>query len=238
MIDRVDEALRALVERSVLNGSGVEVAFDAPTTEWASQRTAPTVDLYLYDIREDVERRNVAYEGVRDERGRVVERRPPPRRFALTYLITAWTQRAEDEHRLLSSMLDCFLGLEELPRDLLELSPPPELPLPVTIGVPPRDERSIADVWTALGGELKPSLDLVVTIPLATGSSVAAGPPVLEQPRFDVVRPEDGAGDEPMPTGRTRAREAPAPAELVEEIDGGDPEEPGRRLRVKRLPPR
>lgn len=237
MIDHVDEALRHLVERNVLNDSGVEVAFDPPTREWATRRNAPTIDLYLYDIREDLDRRNVAYEDVRDERGRVTDRRPPPRRFALSYLVTAWTQRAEDEHRLLGSMLDCFLGMERLPRDLFDPEVTPALPLPVTIGVPPRDERSIADIWTALGGELKPSLDLVVTVPLTTVASSPAGPPVLEQPRFDVVRPEEGAGEERVPSPTGRRQRDPASAELMEEVAGGGPDEPGRRLRVKRLPP-
>lgn len=235
MIDQVDEALRHLVEREVLNDSGVEVAFDAPTREWAVRRNSPTVDLYLYDIREDLDHRDVAYEGVRNELGRVVDRRPPPRRFVLSYLVTAWTQRAEDEHRLLSSMLDCFLGMERLPLELFDPAPGPEHPLPVTIGLPPRDERSIADIWTALGGELKPSLELVVTMPLSSGASSIAGPPVLEEPRFDVKRPEEDAGEEQVRATQGRRQRDPA-AVPAEEIAAGGPQEPGRRLRVKRLP--
>jgi hypothetical protein len=33
------------------------VVFDAPTREWAGQRATPTVEVYLYDIREDMRRR-------------------------------------------------------------------------------------------------------------------------------------------------------------------------------------
>ena len=51
MIHDVDESLRALVARDALNGSGVEVAFDAPTKDWVARRNAPVVNLYLYDIR-------------------------------------------------------------------------------------------------------------------------------------------------------------------------------------------
>ena len=57
MIQDIDESLRALVKREALEGNGVDVAFDAPTKEWVSRRNAPTVDLYLYDIREDLSRR-------------------------------------------------------------------------------------------------------------------------------------------------------------------------------------
>ena len=81
MIHDVDASLRALVSRDALNGSDVDLAFEAPTREWAAHRNKPTVDIYLYDIREDVERRQVAWEPVRDENGRVTERRPPPRQY-------------------------------------------------------------------------------------------------------------------------------------------------------------
>ena len=62
MIHDVDESLRALVKRDALNGSGVEVAFDAPTKEWVAKRNAPAIDMYLYDIREDTTRRETAWD--------------------------------------------------------------------------------------------------------------------------------------------------------------------------------
>ena len=46
---------------------------------------------------------------------RVIARHLPPRHFKLSYLVTAWTQRPEDEHRLLSSLLGCFLRYDALP---------------------------------------------------------------------------------------------------------------------------
>src|SRR3954462_15021123 len=113
MIHDVDEALRKLVLQYAVNGSGAEVSFDAPTKDWAARRNAPTVNIYLYDVREDLDRREVEFEEIRDADGRVTERRPPPRRFKLSYLVTVWTQRPEDEHRLLSTLLACFLTHEQ-----------------------------------------------------------------------------------------------------------------------------
>ena len=175
----VDEALRALVRADVAGAAQVEVAFDAPTREWSSRRNAPTINLYLYDIREDLRRRERGLVNTYDERGTVVERRYPPRHFKATYLITAWTQRPEDEHRLLSALLYGFLHNETIPQELLtgRLA---EIGLPVTISValPPPEDRSFADVWSALGGELKPSLDVVVTAPVDDGKRFSVGPPV------------------------------------------------------------
>jgi hypothetical protein len=189
MIHDVDESLRALVRRDALNGSRVDIAFDAPTKDWVARQNAPTVNLYLYDIREDLERRQVAWERQHNNAGRVMEHRPPPRRYRLSYLVTAWTQRPEDEHRLLSAMLSAFLRHPTVPDDVLAGSlTDVGVPVYMTVALPPPADRSLADVWSALGGELKPSLDLVVTAPMDVSMRIEAAPPVLEQPRFRVVR--------------------------------------------------
>lgn len=231
MIQDLDESLRALVRRDALNGSSVEVSFDAPNKDWAARRNTPTVDLYLYDIREDLVRREVAWEEVRDKTGRVTERRPPPRRFKLSYLVTAWTQRAEDEHRLLSSLLSCFVANEFVPPDLLAGAlAGVELPVLMTIALPPPADRSLSDVWTALGGDLKPSLDLVVTAPIVDVRTEKAGPPVLEEPRIKV-------GDEAAPRRAAKGREREPAAEPTappdETIIAGTSSQPGRIFRLR-----
>ena len=183
MIYEVDEALRGLVRRDALPGSDVEVVLDAPTKDWASRRNTPTVDIYLYDIREDLRRRERGMINDYDSAGRVVERHLPPRFFKLSYLVTAWTQRPEDEHRLLSAILACLLRHDAIPADLLE-GPLAELGLPVaiTVGLPPPEDRGFADVWSALGGELKPSLDVVIATPIDTGQRRPVGPLVTQPP--------------------------------------------------------
>src|SRR5438132_7784035 len=215
MIQDVDESLRALVKRDALNGSKADVAFDAPNKEWASRRNTPTVDLYLYDIREDLDQREVMWEDIRgDARDArmITERRPPPRRFKLSYMVTAWTQRPEDEHRLLSALLACFLRHPTIPADALTgVLTEARQPILLNIAQPPPQDRSISDVWSALGGELKPSLDLVVNAPVVVGVVEAAGPPVLEEPKFTVTRPD---ADAETP-GRGKARRLTASARPV-----------------------
>lgn len=193
MIDAVDASLRALIERDALGGSGVEVSFDAPSKAWAARRNSPTVDVYLYDIREDVERRPGQYEEIRrtvDGRDVVVDRRMPPRMFALSYLVSAWTQRAEDEHRLLSALLSCLLRNPVLPVVSAGTAPDSALPLRMTVALPGSKDRSASDLWGALGGELKPSLDLIVTVPVDPEARQEVGPLVTEEP---VVRIRDRA---------------------------------------------
>ncbi|HEY8338358.1 MAG TPA: DUF4255 domain-containing protein [Egibacteraceae bacterium] len=208
MIHDVDESLRTLLERDVLNGAKVDLSFDAPTREWAAKRQGPTLNLYLYSIVEDTQRRRGQYEEVRDERGRVVQRVMPPRRFRLSYLVTAWTQRAEDEHRLLSAVLACFLSADVLPSEVLQgaLADLGE-PVRSTVALPLPPERSISDVWSALGGEMKPSLDLVVTAPFPPLSprELYVGPPVIER-RIRVV--DDVRAEEVTVDAEERRRQA------------------------------
>ena len=196
MIAQVDAALREIVVDEALESATLEVVFDAPTKDWAARRNAPTINLYLYDIREDVRRRPAGYLEERNEDGIVVKRRPAPRFYKLSYLVTAWTQRSEDEHQLLDSLLRAFLKYDALPERLVvgALAEPGE-PVKMTIGLPPPEDRAFADVWSALGGELKPSLDLVVVAPMWTGREYEAGPPVEEGVLLDVHDTVDGGGD-------------------------------------------
>jgi hypothetical protein len=189
MIQDIDEALRTLIRREALPGTDVDIAFDAPTREWSARRNAPTVDLYLYDIREDLQRREVMWQAFRDAEGFVTSRQPPPRHYKLSYLVTAWTQRPEDEHRLLSAVLSCFVRHERLPEDVLTGAFEATVPVFATIALPPPSDRPLSDVWSALGGELKPSLDLVVIAPLVDARVEVPAPPVMEAPRFVFTSP-------------------------------------------------
>jgi hypothetical protein len=234
MIHDVDQLLERLVRRDALNGSAVDLVFDAPTKDWVARRSGPAVDLYLYDIREDLGRRVPTWEDVRAPGGEVTGRRQPPRRFRLAYLVTAWTQRPEDEHRLLSSLLLCFLRNPMLrPGDLGGSLDQSDLPVYIDVGQPEPQDRSRAAIWSALGGELKPSLDVVVTAPIVITSSADFGPPVKAGPTIGLAA---SGGPSESSNGRGRKRPvAPELAPLPEEIVPGGPEagRTGVTLRVR-----
>ena len=181
MINEVDETLRTLLRAELLQGTDVEVEMEAPTREWSARHTAPTIDLYLYDIREDLQRRETGRIPRYNDEGRVVGHVIPARTFRLAYLVTAWTQRPEDEHRLLSAALGCFLAHDFIPEEhLTSLLRDNKVPLTIQIGMPPPQDRQVSDVWTALGGNLKPSLDLVVNMRVDAGVMESVQPLVME----------------------------------------------------------
>jgi hypothetical protein len=200
VIHEVDESLRLLMRSEALHGADIEILFETPTKEWASRRNTPTIDVFLYDIREDIGRREEGVIDVRDDKGKVVDRRRPPRYYKLSYLVTAWTQRPEDEHRLLSACMSAFLKHGELPKHLMVGSlEEMGLAVMVNIALPPPQDRSISDIWTALGGELKPSLELVVIAPLETQVPIHVGPPLTEPPIFGVRRAEGSVVERARP---------------------------------------
>ena len=201
---------RALVKRDALNGSQVEVAFDAPTKEWVAKRNAPTIDMYLYDIREDTHPpRSRPGVDVRDETGIVKERRLPPRRFRLSYLVTAWTQRPEDEHRLLSAMLSCFVRHEYMPPELLTgvarrtrtCRSSCDVALPPSGG--PLDCRRLVGDGRRAEAFARPRS---IIAPLDVERSLAAGPPVQETPCLEWSKPSRGT------TARAGTARGPATA--------------------------
>lgn len=213
MIRQIDEALRELVRSRALDGADVEVVLDAPTTEWAARRNAPTVNLYLYDIREDTRWRERGWAALTGDGE--TRRTPAPRLFKLSYLVTAWTARPEDEHRLLDVLLEALLAQEMLPGELLgeELA---QVRVPMTVGIPPPEDRGFADVWSSLGGQLKPSIDVVLTAPFRSGAVVVAGPPVEEPVVVEISDRRDGGRDRvqrrPRDAAATPTSKAPAPA--------------------------
>ncbi len=237
MIDEMDASIRSFLRDSVVNGE-VEVAFDAPSSEWAAKRTAPTLNVFLFDIREDIARRRVEAEPVTNDDGVVVGRRRPPRRFKLSYLVTAWTQRPEDEHRLLSGVIKAFLSHEEFPREQLEGSLAEEaLPIFASVGIPPPPERSIGEIWSAMGGELKPSVELVLSVPFALDELRHAGPPVEESPRIQIDA-RDGPSESVKGKRPSKADTADEPDsdQIEETFTGGGEDSPGRRFTVSTIP--
>jgi hypothetical protein len=189
MIHEVDAALRSLLTSGPLAGFDVDVSFDMPTRRWAARHHGPVVNAYLYDIREDVDRRQLGYTPVVEEGNGVVKRRQHPRWFRLSYLMTAWAGHSEEEHQLLSALLAGFVSHElltaaELPGTLGAL----ELAVSLSISGAPVASRSLAEIWSALDSELRPSLDVVVTAPLPVHLDHEAGPPVAEAPSINMRR--------------------------------------------------
>jgi len=182
MLADLDETLRALLKREIARHGfdGVEVAFDAPAREWSSQLSSPTVNLFLYDIRESSDFRPTEWQTDRSN-GHHREVRPPMM-MECSYAVTAWTQAVEDEHRLLSQVLGVLFAFPQLPADALAgrlAETASRFAIEGRIGQAKSDGK--ADFWSAVGGQYKASLDYVVTLACESGVAYDRGPEVRTQ---------------------------------------------------------
>lgn len=192
MITDLDATLEKLLIREVpIDNKDVDIHFDQPTREWSAKLTRPTINLYLYDMRENTELRQTNWVVERGDNGQATKKRPP-RRIDLAYLITAWTNTAEDEHRLLWRALWALMKHPELPKDILQ----GELvgsDVPIRASVAQPDEvPNVADLWGVLDNELRPSLHLVATLPLDLGQVIRG--PLVRSKRIRVEQGLQGQG--------------------------------------------
>jgi Pvc16 N-terminal domain/Carboxypeptidase regulatory-like domain len=203
MLADLDETLRNLLreELEVHGFEGVDIAFDAPSRDWSGQLSKPTVNVFLYDLREAESLRTSEW-GRLTRNGRTFETRPPMVMEA-SYAVTAWTQAVEDEHRLLSQVLAIFFAYPEIPQNKLNgrlANGSQAWPIKARIG---QGKGEKSDFWSAVGGQYKVSLDYVVRLSVESGAMRERGPEVRTQ------------------TIRTQMTDAPARAVLEMHRSGG-----------------
>ena len=147
-----------------ISADEVDVRFEMPTKDWIASLTRPTVDLYLFDVQENKELRQTTMRTTRaDGKG---YHRMPPRRFDLSYMVSAPTTDVGDEHMLLWRVLATLMKHEHFPPDVLPESLRSADP-PLRTRILGTDEGPrLLDLWSALETPPHPALLYVVTAPL------------------------------------------------------------------------
>ena len=188
VIAETDQALAVLLKTKVIGNAAIAIVFDPPNRPWIQALKGPAINLFLFDIRENVHRRDVMYEKVRNADGAVVARRPPPPRFDLHYIVTAWAPSVLAEHKVLAAALRLFSSMASLPRDVLP-APLAALPYEVMVETGAGAKRSM---FVTMGGDLKAGFDLTLTVPIPGLADQPAAPVVKEQTTI-TVHPPAGA---------------------------------------------
>ena len=164
MFKDLDDSLKKLFEVELLGvlSDSVTVVFDTPDGNFnpPNQRT---VDLFLYDVRENRDLRSNEWLVERQSSG-VARRKLPPVRVDCSYIVTAWSGNAESEHSLLGEVMKVLLRHSTLPDSVLVGSlAGQEPPLPTT-SLQQARLQSLGEFWQALGGKPKATLNYTVTI--------------------------------------------------------------------------
>lgn len=210
MIADLDDTIRQLLvdEMPIRNGE-IDVKFDQPKREWSSRLTKPTINFYLYDIRENVNLRHHQWEQISNGGGgrggvglNIAQMKRTPYRVDCFYMLTTWANEPEDEHRLLSEVLTALFRFPLIPRERLK-GDLPDQPYDLQ-GALARHDRltNPAEVWGALDNEMRPSVSYVVTlavdpwkiseVPMTRTSSIQTG---QAAPRSRAFTP--GAANDP-----------------------------------------
>lgn len=219
MLDDLDRSLRALlidelprvIER--IEPDGFDLKFDVPNRELKSRLTKPTLNLYLYNIQENRDLRGRTWDQTRDN-GSIATRRPPVR-LDCQYMVTAWSNEVEDEHRLLTGAARVLFRNPTLPESALQGSLVDGYPITTEVAQP-MSLKDVVDIWSVLDNDLRPSVRVTVTVPLEVDIEYLT-PPVLEgrfigpdpafvAPSTDPVRMEGRLVREGSPVAGARVR--------------------------------
>jgi hypothetical protein len=189
MIRDLSETLRAILDDPALAVSFPELAaaqivFDRPTDQFNPAQT--TVDVFLYDIRENLELRSNEPLVERNNGQATIHR--PPLRVACSYLVTAWPVGGAElflqEHRLLSQTLQVLSRYQTIPASFLKgslVGQQPPLPMMTAQTDGPNEP---AEFWTAIGNKLRPSITVTVTIAMELFAPVTAPLVITEEIRL------------------------------------------------------
>jgi hypothetical protein len=171
VIADIDDALRKLLMREIpIKRNEVDIQFDQPKREWSARLSKPTLNLFLFDVRENLRLRGAEQYTTINHPDGTSEIRRNPVRMDLRYLMTAWVKEAEDEHLLLSSALTGLLRNPFLP-DYSLSEQLKNQPTPVMVDVanfPPEvgPVDKFSEIWGVLDNEMRPGVLVTITISL------------------------------------------------------------------------
>jgi len=204
-IDDLSETLKAVLLDPGFAGmfpelAAADIIFDRPSDTLAPPKT--TVDMFLYDIRENLDLR--LNEVTTTRVGNQTVTHPAPLRLACSYLATAWPVGGADlalqEQRLLSEVLVVLSHYPTIPANFLQGTLVGQLPLLPMVALHPDALKNLAEFWSSLGSKLKPSLTVTVTISVPVFSDIT-----------DFIVTTQNIGVRPGPS---------APAEALLEVGG------------------
>lgn len=157
IIPVIDAGLESLIrERLPLPATMGDISFDPPSGTWSAQLSRITVNLFLFGVGRSTQPARPAVDRVQDG---IRQRRPQLPMIELHYLVSAWAGTVRDEHQLTGELLSHFIMNQVIPGEHL----PSSVTSPIQLAIAPHDNNRAKDVWSTVGGTIKPSFEVVVT---------------------------------------------------------------------------
>ena len=182
MIEDLDASIKALLEYELADiHPNLGISFESPDNNFPSGVvTTPAVDLFLYDIRENLAlRHNEQFYRQAGSTATTALTREPVL-VECTYLITAWSDASEtaayDEQVIISDVIRALYRHVSIPNTLPDKTDPDgapihilqgELagadPLPRAFTIQTGRMQNPSEFWSAMGGKPKPQCNYQVT---------------------------------------------------------------------------
>ncbi len=214
MISDLDRTIESLLtaEIPIQNGE-IDVKFDQPTREWSARLSRPTINLFLYDLRENNVLRQHQWERVMEANGHSQPHNPTqkrtPFRVDCHYMLTAWGADPLDEHHLLTRAMIALFRYPILTSKQLigELDNQENQPFKLQTRLASHDKlTNPAELWGAMDNEMRPSISYIVTLALDPWTAVT-GPAVrtftMNAGQADQLPTEQSLQDETAVTNAT-----------------------------------
>jgi hypothetical protein len=196
MINDIDTALADLLKQEMpIKNNEVDLEFFQPKREWAARLNRPTLNLFLYELHENIELRRRDWQQTANSTHQQTKR-PMPHRVDLHYMITAWASEPEDEHSVLTRALLVLLRTPEMPAAVLPESLKDQ-PYPISLRVAEPDAlRNAADIWGVLDNEIRPAITCVITLALNPYTEITG--PLIRERKLSMGIAEEIA-NQPLP---------------------------------------
>jgi hypothetical protein len=166
MFDELDNTIAVLLHDNRSPVKAVDVSFITPDKDFKPQN--PTIDLFLYDVKENRELRDPT--PILQRTGTTYIRQAAPVRIECSYIVTCWSDKTKEakvaeEHRLLAQALKWLSGFPVIPTGALQGSMATnQLYAPPMMVAQLDPNKNSGEFWDALAIAPRPAFYLSVTV--------------------------------------------------------------------------
>lgn len=179
MLHALDETLESFLKTTFPKNipeknSDVKFNFDAPFKSSITER--PTINLFLYNVQENLELRDKSWTFKREGTNGLARKKRLPTRIDCSYLITAWSDNDNSaiEHQLLGEVMKLLISYPTIPPVFLSEELDGQELLLRLISLRPSNLQSFGEFWQAMGDKegAKPKVILHCTVTISVPASV------------------------------------------------------------------
>ncbi len=212
---------KLLIKRGNLTPNQIDISFEQPNGQWSARLSRPTISCWCFDLRENLKLRNSNLNTSRN--GDHGIRSIPARRMDLTYLITAWAGKIEDEHQLLWRALAALKPVTSLsPSECEGMLRYQSRDVPLLVADTSNTSINLVDLWGVLDNQMRLGFTLIATVELDLELSIES--PLVFEATIRVGSSDDPTQQTLNEGGREELKIKPKPGQKPPSAPDGSQE--------------